>query len=67
MCNVYFNDKIKWTTGILSESYTYFPKVAYSLSGNAFDLIELITYLARMNLKEIKESNSFNISIRAIH
>ena len=50
----------------ISNYYTVFPRFAYALSKNAFDLICYIFALARQNTKDIKDKGSFTIGLDTV-
>lgn len=64
VCTVFINERVNWD--FVALFYTILPKYSFKLSNRAFDLILYIFYLARQNIKQIKDKNCFNISLRAI-
>lgn len=54
---------------MLSQYYTLLPKWAGELNTKPYDLLDYIFYMARQsqNLKNIKEKNTFNVSLKAIN
>lgn len=47
----------------IANYFTVFPRFAYALSNNAFNLVRYIFFLARQNTKPIKEKGTFTISL----
>ena len=50
----------------IANYFTVFPRFAYALSNNAFNLVRYIFFLARQNTKPIKEKGTFTISLEAV-
>ena len=46
--------------------FTVFPRFAYALSNNAFNLVRYIFFLARQNTPSIKNKGTFSISLEAV-
>lgn len=46
--------------------FTVFPRFAYALSNNAFNLVRYIFFLARQNTTPIKNKGSFAVSLEAV-
>ena len=46
--------------------FTVFPRFAYALSNNAFNLVRYIFFLARQNTTPIKNKGSFTVSLEAV-
>lgn len=46
--------------------FTVFPRFAYALSNNAFNLVRYIFFLARQNTPSIKNKGTFTISLEAV-
>lgn len=61
---VFFNPQLN--ISFLAQYFTILPPFAFSLSNNAFTLLEYIFYLARQNTASIKEKGTFNIGLEAI-
>lgn len=58
------NEKINME--FFTQFFTVLPSFSYALSENGFSLIWYIFYLARQNMKAIKENGSFNINLDTI-
>ena len=58
------NEKINME--FFAQFFTVLPSFAYALSENGFSLTWYIFYLARQNMKAIKENGSFNINLDTI-
>lgn len=50
----------------IANYFTIFPRFAYALSNNAFNLVRYIFFLARQNTKQIKAKGSFTINLDSI-
>ena len=50
----------------IANYFTVFPRFAYALSNNAFNLVRYIFFLARQNTQPIKEKGTFTISLDAV-
>lgn len=61
---VYVNENFNME--FIANYYTFFPKFAFALSGNAFVLFHYIFSLARQNTKSISEKNTFKISLESV-
>lgn len=62
--SISFNPKLN--ISFIAQYFSLLPDFAFSLSNNAFTLLEYIFYLARQNTKAIKEKGTFNIGLRAV-
>lgn len=51
----------------LSQYYTMLPTWGDQLKGKAYSILDYIYYRARQEMKNIKEKNSFNISLRTLN
>ena len=50
----------------IANYFTVFPRFAYSLSNNAFNLVRYIFSIARQNASRIKDKGSFTISLDSV-
>ena len=50
----------------IANYFTVFPRFAYALSNNAFNLVRYIFFLARQNTPSIKNKGTFTISLEAV-
>lgn len=64
VCTVFLNERINWA--FIASFYTILPQYSFKLTNKAFDLTLYVFYLARQNIKQIKEKGYFTISLRAI-
>ena len=58
------NENFNW--GFLANYYTVFPRFAYALPLNSFNIVRYIFSLARQNKEKIKAHGKFTISLDAI-
>jgi hypothetical protein len=58
------NENFNW--GFLANYYTVFPRFAYALPLNSFNIVRYIFSLARQNKEKIKDHGKFTISLDAI-
>ena len=56
----------KFNMEFLKPYFTVFPRFAYALNINAFNLVHYIFVLARQNTKDIKDKGSFNINLDSV-
>lgn len=50
----------------IASQFTVFPRFAYSLNINAFNLVRYIFYIARQNTQKIKERGTFTIGLNSV-
>jgi len=58
------NDAINWE--FIAGYFTYFPRFAYALKSNSFQLVFYIFARARLKTKKIKQEGSFTISLKTV-
>jgi hypothetical protein len=63
-CEIFFNKRIKWQ--YIAQYYTILPVYYFRLNDNASELMYYICFLARQQLKEIRDRGYFNIGLRGI-